>query len=201
MNKQDFVQKFQLQPLEPPTHRFVFPRQLKEAAVLIALHVETSEDKAHQSDELSVVLTKRASHLKHHAGQISFPGGKVEHSDSSKAETALREAEEEIGLNRDQVKVLGQLTDYHTITGYNVTPVVGVINGDLDLAIDHNEVAEVFTVPLSHFIDTRNHTKVATYHRGDKYFVHFMPYQSHHIWGATAAIIADLVAHLSQQPA
>ncbi|WP_448554583.1 CoA pyrophosphatase [Thalassotalea montiporae] len=210
MNKQDFIQKFQLQPLEPSSQTFVFPSKLKEAAVLIALcemnkgevsNAEVASDKAQDELSLSVVLTKRASHLKHHAGQISFPGGKVESSDTSKAETALREAEEEIGLNRQQVTVLGQLSDYHTITGFNVTPVVGVISGDFDLSIDENEVAEVFTVPLKHFIDGDSHTKLPMYHRGHKHYVHFMPYQEHQIWGATAAIIADLVAHLMPQPA
>ena len=197
MDKQNFLQKFQYQTLETPQHRFVFPHQLKQAAVLIPL--------IEQAGELSVLLTKRASHLKHHAGQISFPGGKVEASDSSRADTALREAEEEIGLARRHVNILGQLKDYHTITGYNVTPIVAMVNVPLDLnidlTIDSNEVAEVFTVPLSHFIDTNNHTKVATYHRGNKHFVYFMPYQHHQIWGATATILADLAAHLAPQPA
>ena len=214
MNKQDFIQKFQLQPLEPSGHTFVFPHKVKEAAVLIALcetkkgetntdkinNTEAGDDKAQHEPSLSVVLTKRASHLKHHAGQISFPGGKVENSDRSKAETALREAEEEIGLDRQQVTIIGQLSDYHTITGFNVTPVVGVISGEVNLTIDENEVAEVFTVPLKHFIDGNSHTKLPMYHRGHKHYVHFMPYQEHQIWGATAAIIADLVAHLLPQP-
>ena len=196
MDKQDFVQRFQYQSLEPSTHRFKFPRAVKESAVLIPL-CQASPD----SNELSILLTKRASHLKHHPGQVSFPGGKVEESDESKVDTALREAEEEIGLARQQINVIGQLRDYHTITGFNITPIIGLVEGTMALDIDHNEVAQVFTVPLTHFINRKNHTKLATYHRGFKHFVHFIPYQEHQIWGATAAIIADLVAHLSPEPA
>ncbi|NMP33190.1 CoA pyrophosphatase [Thalassotalea sp. M1531] len=188
MDKGTFVRKFKLHTLEASLHEFRYPRSVKEAAVLIPL-IEVNR-------QLSVILTRRATHLKHHAGQISFPGGKVEPSDLSATDTALREAEEEIGLVQAHVQTLGQLKPYHTITGYNVIPIVGLVDNQTSFNIDENEVAEMFTVPLSHFIDKDNHTKVATYHKGNKHHVYFMPYQNHNIWGATAAMLADLVAHI-----
>jgi len=188
MNKLDFLHRFQLRHLTTSLHQFKHTSSTKDAAVLVALIEE--------NQQLSVILTKRASHLKHHAGQISFPGGKVEESDNSLTETALREANEEIGLLPSKVNVLGSLKPYQTITGYNVTPIVALVENDALFQIDKNEVAELFTVPLIHFVDTTNHTRIPTYHKGNKYHVYFMPFQHHNIWGATAAMLADLVAHI-----
>lgn len=189
MNKQAFLNKFQLQPLAPSLHQFKFSRKVKNAAVLVPI--------VEQHNELFILLTKRAEHLTHHPGQISFPGGKVEKTDNSLTHTALREAKEEVGLNTDNVSVLGQLAPYHTVTGFNITPVVGLITEPLALQIDTSEVEEVFLVPLTHFINQKNHTTVAMHHQGKIHHVYYMPYQHYNIWGATAAIIADLVLHLN----
>ncbi|MFD2165961.1 CoA pyrophosphatase [Thalassotalea euphylliae] len=188
MNKAQFLNRFHLFPLAPSQHKFKFADRVKAAAVLIPL-VETERG-------LDIVFTRRADHLKHHPGQISFPGGKVEKQDANYVETALREAHEEIALNPEQVDVLGQLEPYHTITGYQVTPIIGLISGELALQADEQEVAEIFTVPLSFFVDHQNHLKVSTFHKGKKHHVYFMPYKHYNIWGATAAMLADLVAHI-----
>ena len=142
--------------------------------------------------QLEVLLTKRASHLTHHPGQISFPGGKVEPNDRSMIATALRETEEEIGLKSKDIQVLGQLTSYQTISGYEITPIVAFARKNDNYQFDDNEVAEVFHVPLSHFLLREHHIKVPFYHKGKSHNVHFMPYQEYNIWGATAAILHDL---------
>ena len=188
MDKQTFINKFQLQPLMPNSHKFRFGKPTREAAVLIPI--------VDVENELHIVLTRRSEQLKHHAGQISFPGGKVEPSDPSLVFTALREAEEEIGLPMSSVQTIGQLEPYHTISGFNVTPIVGMLTELIEFKVDMDEVASVFTVPLSHFLDQENHIKVDTYHHGYLHQIHFMPYQDYNIWGATAAMLADLVRHI-----
>lgn len=152
----------------------------RAASVLIPL-VEGKET-------LSVLLTQRNAHLKDHAGQISFPGGRAEVYDDSPVDTALRETEEEIGLHRRYIEVLGVLPEYTTITGYRVTPVVGIVTPPFELAPDANEVAEVFEVPLSFLMDGSNHERRAFTGR------HFyaMPYEAYFIWGATAAMLRNL---------
>ncbi|WP_448211158.1 CoA pyrophosphatase [Colwellia sp. MEBiC06753] len=188
MDKSAFLQKFNLNQLAGSLHSFRYHDKLKEAAVLVPL--------IEQQGELAVIFTRRASHLKHHGGQISFPGGKVEPNDKSLIDTALRESNEEIGLLGQDIDIIGQLKPYQTITGFNITPIIGLLNTEPHFAIDQNEVAEVFTVPLQHFIQGNSHTHVAMYHKGKKHKVHFFPYQKYNIWGATAAMLADLVAHL-----
>ena len=119
MTKNDFYQKFQFSSLNDSLHQYQHHAPLKPAAVLIAL---TEVD-----EQLFVVLTKRASHLKHHPGQISFPGGKMEDFDAGFVSAAIREAEEEIGLNSDNIDIVGQLLPYETISGYIVTPIIAFI--------------------------------------------------------------------------
>jgi len=156
----------------------------RPAAVLLPLVLRT--------DQPSVLLTKRTEHLHHHPGQISFPGGRVEGIDSSPIETALRETEEEIGLDRSHVELLGTLPDYLTGTGFRVTPVVGLVHPPFTLTLDAFEVAEAFEVPLSHFLDPANHESHTIVHEGHERRFHAMPYQGHFIWGATAGIIMSL---------
>jgi 8-oxo-dGTP pyrophosphatase MutT (NUDIX family) len=144
----------------------------------------------------SVLLTQRTDHLKAHAGQICLPGGRVEPSDRDLAAAALREAEEEVGLEPAKVEVLGSLPPYDTITGYRIHPVVGWIAPPLDVSPDGIEVAEVFELPLDFVLDPANHRR-QSYRRGALtrgYFV--LPYRNRFIWGATAGILVNLAGLL-----
>jgi len=190
MTKNEFLLRFNLQGLAPSSHNYLHPQPLKSAAVLIGL-VET------ESSGLQVLLTKRASHLKHHPSQISFPGGKAEREDDSLTITALREAQEEIGLSARAVNVIGQLPVYQTISGYQVTPIIAIIAKNQPYAIDTNEVSEIFQVPLQHFLKTTEHHVVVASKNGRQHNVHFMPYKHYNIWGATAAMLKDLVNHIN----
>lgn len=145
----------------------------------------------------SVLLTQRTDDLKHHPGQISFPGGRAEASDVSAADTALREAREEIGLDVTRVEILGYLPEYRTGTGYRITPVVARVTPPLELRPDPREVAEAFEVPLSFLLDTANHREYEREYQGRlrRYFA--MPYERYFIWGATAGIIVSLARALA----
>lgn len=145
-----------------------------------------------RAERPSVLLTRRTDHLHHHPGQISFPGGRVEAADTSPIDTALRETEEEIGLNRRHIELIGTLPDYLTGTGFRVTPVVGLVTPPFELTLDAFEVAEAFEVPLSHFLDPSNHEQHSIEHEGRLRSFHAMPYQGYFIWGATAGIIMSL---------
>lgn len=191
MTKNEFFTRFNLKQLPLSEHAYRPSTRLRDAAVLITL-VEPKE-----GAELEVVLTKRASHLKHHPSQISFPGGKVEQEDSSPIETALRESFEEIGLLATQVTIAGQLLPYQTASGFSVKPVVAFVESIPNYQIDTNEVAEVFHVPLKFFLHTNDHHTVVISKNGQKHDVHFYPYKHYNIWGATAVMIKDLVNQLS----
>lgn len=156
------------------------------ASVLIPL-VERPEG-------LSMLLTQRTAHLTDHAGQISFPGGRAEDYDSSAVDTALRESEEEIGLDRGHVEVLGTLPDYVTGTGYRVTPVVGLVKPPFTLTPDPNEVAEIFEVPLAFLMNGGNHRRLSfdlPEGAGRRSF-YAMPFERFFIWGATAGMLRNL---------
>jgi len=157
-------------------------RSYRRAAVLIPI-VEGAS--------LSLLLTRRTSHLKNHAGQISFPGGRAEELDADATDTALREAAEEIGLARERVEVIGHLPKYYTVTDYEVTPVVALIQAPLELALDANEVAEAFEVPLDFILDPANHQKRSRPWEGRTRHFYAMPYGRHFIWGATAAMLRN----------
>lgn len=163
--------------------------ELKPAAVLVPV--------VSRPDSLSVLLTKRTDHLHHHPGQISFPGGRVEASDVSPAMTALRETEEEIGLDPDRVELLGELPEYLTGTGFRVTPVVGLVHPPFELKLDAFEVAEAFEVPLAHFLDPANHQRHQMEYQGRLREYHAMPYGDYFVWGATAGILLSLYRFLS----
>jgi len=195
MHKDEFLHKFQLSALGQTTKQYQLLNQdhgLIESAVLIPLIEE--------DNQLSVLLTKRASHLKHHGGQVCFPGGKVEQQDNSFVDTALREAQEEIGIATDKVKILGQLHPFQTITGFSITPVVALIPSNVQYNIDKNEVAEIFHVPLHHFLQTDKHYTIDIQHKTGNHKVHFMPYEHYNIWGATAAILKDLCNLVTSSP-
>ena len=140
----------------------------------------------------ALLLTQRTEHLRDHAGQICFPGGRIEPDDASAAAAALREAEEEIGLDPARVSILGKLPPYQTVTGFRISPVVGWISPPFELRPDPFEVAEAFEVPLHFVLDPENHRR-QSYRRGPVtrgYYV--LPYQGRFIWGATAGILVNL---------
>ena len=156
----------------------------KPAAVLVPIVL--------RDDELSVILTRRASHMKKHAGQISFPGGRAEDIDDDPICTALRESEEEIGLDRNLVEIVGSLSPYVTVTQYSVIPVVGLVEPTFNLVPEESEVAEIFEVPLKFLMDEVNHQKHSGFHNGIERFWYAMPYNDYYIWGATAGMLKDL---------
>jgi len=146
----------------------------------------------------TVLLTQRTEHLRDHAGQVSFPGGRAESVDLSPAHTALREAEEEIGLAAGHVEVVGILPDYMTVTGYRITPVVAFLTPPFSLRPDPSEVAEVFEVPLAFLMNPANHQRRSREVEGETRHFFAMPYGRHFIWGATAGIIVSLARALAR---
>jgi 8-oxo-dGTP pyrophosphatase MutT (NUDIX family) len=143
-------------------------------------------------DELTVLLTQRTASLSTHAGQISFPGGRVDAEDASIAAAALREAEEEIGLDRIHVEPLGFLDSYRTGTGYRIAPLVALVKPDFVLQLNPAEVDDVFEVPLAFLMDPANHQRHQREWRGRERSFYAMPYGERYIWGATAGIIKTL---------
>ncbi len=162
----------------------LFPQPLILAAVLIPLIL-------HQQG-LSVLLTRRTGHLRDHPGQISFPGGRVDPGDPSALATALREAEEEIGLSPQKIEIAGYLAPHAVMTGFVVTPVVGFIEPDPELVLDPFEVAEVFEVPLEFFLDPANKKPDHRQIQGVEISTFQYRYQHYRIWGATAFMLRDL---------
>lgn len=147
-------------------------------------------------DELTVILTERTTDLPTHAGQIAFPGGKIEPEDKGPVDAAIREAWEEIGLDRQHVEPLGFLDSYRTGTGFSVAPVVAIVKPGFKLAPDPREVADVFEVPLSFLMDESNHQKHARDWKGRKRHYYAMPYGERYIWGATAGMIRNMQQRL-----
>jgi 8-oxo-dGTP pyrophosphatase MutT (NUDIX family) len=142
--------------------------------------------------ELTVLFTQRTTHLKSHAGQVSFPGGRAEPGDASAEFTALREAGEEIGLAAERIEILARLPDYRTRTGFRVTPVIGLVTPPLDLSPDPREVAEVFEVPLAFLLDPRNRQRRTREFQGQQVGYYVFEYQDRVIWGATAGMLVNL---------
>jgi 8-oxo-dGTP pyrophosphatase MutT (NUDIX family) len=153
---------------------------LKEAAVLLLV--------VNHADPC-VVFTQRTAHLADHAGQISFPGGRCDPGDDTPVRTALREAQEEIGLDPGTVEILGRMPEYHTSTGFRVTPVVGWAEPPLAHRPDPHEVADVFEVPLAFLLDPRNHRYESAFFKGRMRHYWAMPFGDRFIWGATAAML------------
>ncbi len=166
------------------------PCVLCPAAVLVPLVLNPAG--------ITVLLTRRADHMAHHAGQISFPGGRLDADDSSPVAAALREAYEEVGLHPEQVDIVGQLECYRTASGFLVTPVVGFVRPPLMLQPNPDEVAEVFEVPLEFVLDRGNHQRDARLYRGRWRHYYVLPYRDYRIWGATAAMLVMLAERLQE---
>lgn len=150
-----------------------------------------------RASELTVLLTRRTEHLRSHSGQVSFPGGRFEPHDSSPEATALRETREEIGLDLRHIEVIGRLPDYHTRTGYRISPIVALVTPPFELTLDPHEVQEAFEVPLSFLLDPANHQRHSREFEGREVQYFAMPFGPHYIWGATAALLVNLYRHLS----
>ncbi len=156
-------------------------RKLRPAAVLVGV-----------TPSGQVVLTKRSSRLKHHPGQIAFPGGKVDDTDDGAVDAALREAEEEIGLDRRSVDVIGTLPAHETVTGFSVTPVLGWIRHAFDPVLEEREVAEVFQAPFAHVTNAERFLVESRHWRGQRRYYYVVPWGPYYIWGATARMLRAL---------
>ncbi|MXX91639.1 MAG: CoA pyrophosphatase [Boseongicola sp. SB0677_bin_26] len=159
-------------------------RTLRGAAVLIPV--------VDRPANASVILTKRSSALKHHPGQIAFPGGKVDETDDGVVDAALREAREEIGLHRRHADVLGALPPHETVTGFLVTPVLAMVTPEFMARPDPGEVAEAFEVPLDHVTNPARFLIESRRWRGERRFYFVVPWGPYYIWGATARILRAL---------
>ena len=164
------------------------PGQLREAAVLVGIV---------DQDEPTVVLTKRSSALKHHPGQIAFPGGKVEEADADIVAAALREAREEISL--EEAEVIGSLAAHETVTGFNVTPVLAMVPPDFAVRPDPQEVAEVFQAPLRHLMNPGNYLIESRRWRGQRRYYYTVPWGPYYIWGATARMLRALADRMADE--
>lgn len=160
------------------------PETWRPAAVLVPL--------VRREPGITVLLTQRTEDMPSHAGQIAFPGGRQQADDIDAIATALRETEEEVGLGREFVEVIGPVDHYRTGTGYEITPIVGIVTPGFIPRADPREVADVFEVPLEHFLDERNHRVDSRVWQGRERRYYAMPYGERYIWGATAGMLKNL---------
>ncbi len=163
--------------------------ELRPAAVLVPL--------VDRPEGMSVLLTQRSAHLTAHAGQIAFPGGRLEVEDRDATAAALRETEEEIGLPREHVTLIGRLDTYLTGTGFEITPIVGIVSPPFSLTVDPFEVADVFEVPLPFVLDPGNHRRTERVFEEHRRVFFVLPYQNRNIWGATAGMLVNLAEVLA----
>lgn len=196
MDTSHFINQFMLYPPDANGHRdFAIHHQqheLKKAAVLLALR-ETDNG-------YNLLFTQRALHLKHHPGQVSFPGGRYEQSDKDLAFTALRETEEEIGIAQQRVNLLGELPTLTTISGYHVAPFIGLIQPQQHIVLDKNEVRGYFEAPLAYVLNPNNFYLQPLIANKKRRSTYCCVYQNHFIWGATAQMLISLQKHLHFLP-
>ena len=202
LTPQSLRERFERPPIWVPEHlgdsRVRDPQRATQAAVLVAL--------VQRPGGLEVLLTRRTDHLRDHAGQISFAGGRTEAHDSGPVATALREAQEEVGLAPERVQIIGQLPVYTTVTDFVITPIVALVQPPFDLALDSFEVAEAFEVPLQFLMNPAHHRRhLFSFEGGERHFLS-MPWQGrgadgierdYFIWGATAAMLRNLYRFLA----
>lgn len=172
--------------------RAVMPAAPRAAAVLIPI--------IDRPGAPTLLLTTRAGHLRHHAGQISFPGGRVEASDASVLAAAIRETREEIGIDAGFIEPLGYLPDHIVPTGFRITPVVALLRPEFTLQIDASEVAETFEIPLEHLSRAENFLPTRRMLRGMEVLLHDVQYEGHVVWGATAGMLQLIHGLLTQTP-
>ena len=173
--------------VDPVMEKIAAVRPIRPAAVLVPIV---------DHPRPTVLLTQRAQHLPDHGGQVSFPGGKIDQSDASPLESALREAREEIGLGAEFIEPLGFLDAYRTGTGFEISPLVGLVRPGFALTLDRREVLEVFEVPLRHLMNVENHEKHTREWRGRRRTYYAIPYEGRYIWGATAGMLKNMHARL-----
>lgn len=161
------------------------PTGLRPAAVLLPLYFREGED--------TLLFTRRTDHLEHHRGEISFPGGRRESGDADLRETALRETEEEMGIQRSDVTLLGRLDDFISVHGYHVVPFVGIFPWPYTFRVDEREIAKVIELPLSALRDPGIWRKEDWTHKGRRHPVHFYTIGGDEIWGLTAAILRQFI--------
>jgi len=166
---------------------FVSDEEMKPAAVLVPIIARATP---------TLLLTRRLDTMRSHAGQVAFPGGRIDESDSDVMAAALREANEEAAIPIGQVEVVGLLDDHYTGTGYRITPVVGIIPPDLPLAPSEAEVAALFEVPLAHVLEPANHLVKSRMFRGRERHFYVIEHQQHYIWGVTASMIVNFAKTL-----
>ena len=183
----EFISRFQM--LRPEPAREVHNR--RQAAVLLPIV---------RRPEPGLLLTRRSSHLRKHAGQVAFPGGAVDSSDASLIAAALREAEEEVAIPPSAVEILGVLPPVDSVTGFQVTPVVGVIPPDLHYRASEDEVAAVFEMPLAEALSLSRYHPLDIYRRGNSHRVWLSWYQHYFVWGMTAGIIRELALQIGVKP-
>lgn len=189
MNRKTFLSRFLLTQQAQRIKLTEKPTTLRKAAVLIAL-VERERG-------LHVILTERALHLRHHPGQVSFPGGKYEPFDQSLRQTALRETDEEIGIKAHLIEVIARLAPLKTVSGFEVTPFVGLVDASFELNIDEQEVSSVFEVPLALLLDHKSFYLQHLIANKKRHSTYCIGYQNHLIWGATAQILKNLQTNYS----
>jgi 8-oxo-dGTP pyrophosphatase MutT (NUDIX family) len=172
----------------PDLRPFIVRDGLRDAAVLIPV--------VDRKEGASVILTKRTEKLRHHSGQVAFPGGSIDPTDASSEGAALRETEEEIGLDRSFVEVIGRLPDYVSGSGFRVAPILGVVRPGFLLTLNVDEVDDAFEVPLAFLMNDANHSRESREWQGHMRNYYVMPYGDHYIWGLTAGIIRVLYERL-----
>lgn len=197
LNKNRVIQQFQLHQtvdyhhaaLQRLSHLNI--ESLRKASVLIGF--------VERDSGIHIIFTKRAKHLKHHPGQISFPGGKYEESDQQLVNTALRETFEEIGINKEKISIFGQMPELPTISKFTVTPFLAFINPDYVAQIDSNEVEEVFEVPIEIVLNKNQLHSHEFCINNSRHRIFGLSYQNHFIWGMTAQIIQAIQNHLAHE--
>lgn len=174
--------------LNPDLRHMIVRDGLRDAAVLVPV--------VDRGDDASVILTKRTEKLRSHSGQIAFPGGRIDPEDRSPEDAALRETEEEIGIGREFVSVLGRMPDYVSGSGFRIVPVLGIVRPDFMMTLNRDEVDDAFEVPLSFLMDPANHNRESRVWQERERYFYSMPFGERYIWGVTAGIIRTLYERL-----